>query len=103
SHRWIVAVDDIVDGAAEGIDREHRLAPRLGQEAHRPIERRMRGGDLRLDVGALFARRLHEHAHARPPRTKPISVASAKSTGLSLTRIASGSPRRSRAASRLAS
>ncbi len=33
-----LAVGDIVDLPAEGVEREHRLPPRGRQQAHRPIE-----------------------------------------------------------------
>ncbi len=38
----VVAVGDVVDDAAKGIDREHRIAPRRRQQPHRPIERACR-------------------------------------------------------------
>ena len=43
------AVGDVVDLAAKGVDREHGLAPRLGQKAHRPIERGLGRRDLGVD------------------------------------------------------
>ena len=56
-----VAVGDVVDGAAEGVDRVHRLAPRARQDAHGEVERaagcrqRRRGIVVPHDAGRIHA------------------------------------------------
>jgi hypothetical protein len=62
--RRIVAVGDVVDFATEGVDGEHRLAPGLGQQTHRPIKRCAGRSDARADGGArIVGRLLERRAH----------------------------------------
>src|SRR5712671_1968461 len=108
-HRPVV-IDDVVDLAAEGINRIHPVAAILRQQPHGPVKR----GTGRLDpmpdgfaqrvvpqlVGHAVQRRI---AHPRTPPDTPIMKAAKKSDFRSVTRLATGSPRRSRRSSRSAS
>src|SRR5207253_9634579 len=101
-------VGDVVDLAAEGIDRIHAVAPVARQQPHRPIER----GPGRFDplanglaqrsvVGDLPDAIPYRSGHRLRARI-PVRNAAAKSFLPSFTRIASPSPRRGRTASRAA-
>src|SRR5882724_1435448 len=105
-----LAVGDVVDLAAERVDRIHPVSAMVWQETHRPVERR----PSRLDPtpNGLEHRRVAEfagdgaergivHRHANPDA--PDTTAAMQSDVRSLTRAANGSPRRSRRRRRTAS
>src|ERR1700730_16057587 len=108
-HRPVV-IGDVVDLAAEGINRIHPVATILRQQPHGPVERATGRLDPMPDgfaqrvvpqlVGHAVQRRI---AHPRTPPDTPITKAAKKSDFRSLTRLATGSPRRSRRNSRTAS
>ena len=104
--RGALVVGDVVHLAAERIDRVHAVTAFPGQQPHRPIER----GSRRLDPPAnrLAQRRLVGNGPdvvrvsfsvIAGGANTPVRNAAAKSPFDSLTRPASGSPRRSRRAS----
>ena len=100
-----VVIGDVVDLAAERIDRVHAVAPVLRQQPHRPVERGRRPprpvrGSFRAArvVGLIGGARASacrsspqaaDDAGQRTRRRNPICV--------NLTRLANGSPRRNRA------
>ena len=60
-----VAVRDVVDGAAEGVDRVHRLAPRPRQDAHGEVERAAGCRQRRRGIVGRSRRRPHSCGAAR--------------------------------------
>ena len=98
-----LAVCDVVDLAAERVDRIHPVSAMVWQETHCPVERRPR----RLDPmpNRFEYRRITELAadgaergvvHPRPNPVTTVATAATKSDVRSLTRVAKGSPSRSR-------
>src|SRR5438477_1902782 len=105
-----LAVCDVVDLAAERVDRIHPVSTVVRQQTHRPIERRSSRPDPMPN--GLEQRRIAElagdgaehgivHRHASPEA--PETTAATQSEVRSLTRAANGSPRRSRPSRRAAS
>ena len=69
-----IAVGDVVDLAAEGVDREHRIATLRRQQPHRPVER---GAGI-LDDAADFGRGVgfRRGVGVRRHRTRPFHIPS---------------------------